>query len=406
MDATTDPLPRLRPLEILQIPEENRVSYLLRDPQGYTDEELVLSEAALFVAAHVDGEHTLADLQTNFSERYGHSPSAEEVDNLISRLEAAHMLETESFKEHRRRLQREFDAAPTREAAHQGICYPEDPDEAANTVTGNFETANDLEEEGVRPRGRLRGLVAPHIDLRVGGPCSALAFSLIAESPQVQTVFVLGTAHGCPYPAWTVLSKPYETPLGAVPVDDDACRRLAETVEQSAEDRFHHRKEHSVEFQAVFLAYLRQKGHDLRMVPVLCGSLRGSGNGGDGPVGDPFLCGLRQMLEERGETAVVVAGADLAHVGPRFGDPDPLDRHHLELLEAKDRETLASVTQSDASGFYRAVTLGGDPRRICGLSPIFGVLAGLPEARGKVLRYEQATEPTGTVTYASVGLWA
>jgi AmmeMemoRadiSam system protein B len=269
-----------------------------------------------------------------------------------------------------------------------------------------FEKTSGLEEDGARPDGRLCGMVAPHIDLRVGGPCGALAFGLIAESSRVETVFVLGTAHGCPHPAWLVLPKPYETSMGPVPVDEDACRRLMETVEQSPEGLFHHRKEHSVEFQAVFLSYLRHKGQDLKMVPVLCGSLRELGDGGEHPGDDPFLTELGRILEERGESAVVVAGADLAHVGPRFGDRNPLDQHHLELLEAKDRDTLTSVTRGDASDFYGAVTKGGDPRRICGLSPIYGALASLPEVRGKVLRYEQAIEPTGTVTYASVGLWA
>jgi len=406
MDARPDPLPRLRALEILRLPEDGGPSYLLRDPQGYTDAELVLSEAALFVAAHIDGEHTLSELQDNFAERYGNPPPAEQVDGLIARLQEAHMLETESFFDRQRLLHGEFNAAPTRAPAHQGICYPEDPDEAVQALQAIFQKANGLEEDGARPEGSLRGLVAPHIDLRVGGPCSALAFELIADSPHVKTVFVLGTAHGCPHPAWLVLPKPYETPMGPVPVDEDACRRLIGTVEHGPDDLFYHRKEHSVEFQAVFLAYLRRQRPDLRMVPILCGSLRELGSSGESPGDDPFLDELGRILDERGESAVVVAGADLAHVGPRFGDPSPLDQNHLELLETKDRDTLAAVTRGDALAFYGAVTEGGDPRRICGLSPIYGALASLPRVRGKVLRYEQAIEPTGTVTYASVGLWA
>ena len=38
----TSTLPRLRPLEILRLPEENGgSSYVLRDPEGYSDEELI-----------------------------------------------------------------------------------------------------------------------------------------------------------------------------------------------------------------------------------------------------------------------------------------------------------------------------------------------------------------------------
>ncbi len=400
-------LPRLRSLEVLHLPEEDGASYLLRDPEGFTDEELILSEAALFVAAHCDGEHDQVQLRDAFDRRYGKAPKPEDVARLIQRLDEAGMLETEAFQARRRELYRTFLAAPTRPAAHAGVSYPDDPDEARRSVRGFYESAAELEEEGPRPEGRLRGLVAPHIDLRVGGPCTALAHRLLAEASDVRTVVVLGTSHACPRPAWIVSRKPYETPLGPVPVDEDAAAGLARAAGTSDEDQFFHRKEHSVEFQALFLAGLRGEGRDLRMVPVLCGALPHDPGGADpfAEASDPFLDALRELLEAGDGRTVVLAAADLAHVGPRFGDGGALNTEGLAFLEGDDRRTLETVVQVDRGGFYRAVTAEGDPRRICGLSPIYGLLAAVPGAKGKVLRYEQANDPTGTVTYASVGLW-
>ncbi len=398
-------LPRLRALEILHIPEEDGANYLLRDPEGYTDDELVLSEPALFVAAHCDGEHDQGELRQAFEKRYGKPPSPEEVKVLLDRLEEAGMLETEAFRERRSGLHRDFQQAPVRSAAHAGASYPADPGEARTVVQGFEESAGSLEEPGPRPEGRLRGLVAPHIDLRVGGPCTALAYRLLDENPQVETVFVLGTSHACPHPAWIVLDKPFETPLGTVPVDEEACRRLLARAPVDPETLYFHRKEHSLEFQAVFLASLRARGRDLRMVPVLCGSLRAADHERTGEKSDPFLAELRTLLEERGDRAVVVAGADLAHVGPRFGDPGALNEEGLAFLESDDRRTLETVVRGSADEFYASVMAENDPRRICGLSPIFGLLSALDGTRGKILRYEQANDPTGTVTYASVGLW-
>jgi AmmeMemoRadiSam system protein B len=139
------------------------------------------------------------------------------------------------------------------------------------------------------------------------------------------------------------------------------------------------------------------------MVPVLCGSLRADVDR-EAPA-HPFLDELRRVLAESPGRTIVVAAADLAHVGLRFGDPEPLDARHLGLLEARDRETLSRVAQGDAAGFGQAVLEGGDPRRICGLAPIYAALAALDGVRGKLLRYEQADDPTGTVTYGTVGLW-
>jgi AmmeMemoRadiSam system protein B len=367
------------------------------------DAEIVLSEAALFVAAHGDGEHTLEDLRNNFAKRYGKGLTADEVQAVFDRLDAACMLETEAFRAERERHHRTFLEAPQRAPAHAGVSYPEEAEAAREAVRGFFATAAALEEPGERPAGTLRGLVAPHIDLRVGGPATALAYRLIAEAPQVETVVVLGTSHGCPHPAWIVTEKAYETPLGIVPTEAELCRRLAASAGAAPEDIFYHRKEHSIEFQALFLAALREEGRNLRMVPVLCGSIREDENP---PASNAFLTELETVLGERGESMVLLAGADLAHVGPRFGDPESLSPEHLGQLERKDRATLETVAQGSAPAFLASVLEAGDPRRICGLAPIYGLLAALPGTRGKLLRYEQATDPTGTVSYASLGLWS
>jgi len=396
-------LPRLRPLEILRLPQpDGSETFLLRDPEGYAEDELMMSEAALFVAAHGDGEHTLEQLGQNFAGRYGKPLDVAHARAVFDRLESAFMIESPAFAKERERARRAFFDAPERAAAHAGRSYPADPVAAREAVRGFFRDAASIEEPGDRPSGRLAALVAPHIDLRVGGPATALAYQLLADAPQVTTVVVLGTAHGCGRPAWIVTDKPYETPLGTVLVDAEACRRLAEAAGTEPEDVYYHRKEHSIEFQSFFLAALREQGRDLTAIPVLCGSLRESETP---PLDDPFLVELGRFLQERGPTAIVVAAADLAHVGLRFGDPEALTDLQLQLLEKKDRDTLELVRTGDAARFMRSVLEAGDPRRICGLAPIFGLLSAVGRSEGKLLRYEQATDSTGTVSYASVGLW-
>ena len=398
-----DPLPRLRALEILRLPQQEGVdTFLLRDPEGYSDQELVMSEAALFVAAHADGEHTLEQLRTNFETRYGRPLDAGQAQAVFDRLEAAFMLESSAFLEERDRAHRDFLDAPQRSAAHAGRSYPEDPAEAQETASRFLREASSIEEPGERPTGMLRGLVAPHIDLRVGGAATALAYRMLLEATDVETVIALGTSHACGRQAWIVSDKPFETPLGLVPVNSDLCRHLAARAETQTEDLFFHRREHSIEFQAFFLAALRREGRDLNLVPVLCGSLRAAG---DPPLDDPFLVELRGVLSQARGRVIALAAADLAHVGPRFGDAEALTPLQLRLLEKKDRATLEHVCRGDAAGFFTAVLEAGDPRRICGLAPVFGLLAALGSSRGKILRYEQANDPSGTVSYASVGLW-
>ena len=104
----------------------------------------------------------------------------------------------------------------------------------------------------------------------------------------------------------------------------------------------------------------------------------------------------------------MIAGADLAHVGPQFGDSYPLSTTDLACVAVADREMLAITCSGDADAFYQQVMRDDDARRICGLAPIYLLLATLGSARGELLRYARWADPAGhgSVTYAAVVFFA
>jgi hypothetical protein len=124
------------------------------------------------------------------------------------------------------------------------------------------------------------------------------------------------------------------------------------------------------------------------------------------PADEPAVAGVLDALRETMAAVprryCLVAGADLAHVGPRFGDPEPVSRTALGRIETEDRALLSLVAGTDPGGFFAAALADGDRRRTCGLSPIYALLATLPAGRGRVLTYGQWPDPHGTVTFASV----
>ena len=151
-------LPRLRPLEILQVTDGNgRPSNLLRDPEGFSDDELLLSSAALFLAAHFDGDHSADQALDAFEKRFGSRPSPETLTELEQTLERSFFLETEAFEDRRRQLVDTFLEAPLRDPAHAGICYPKDPEEARLAVAGFFESAQRLSPDEEPPEHGLLG---------------------------------------------------------------------------------------------------------------------------------------------------------------------------------------------------------------------------------------------------------
>lgn len=167
-----------------------------------------------------------------------------------------------------------------------------------------------------------------------------------------------------------------------------------------------HRAEHSIEFQAVCLGYLRRERTDVRIVPLLTSFAHECLVRRRDPADEPAVAAMLDAV--RGTMAAVprryclVAGADLAHLGPRFGDPEPVSRAALGRIETEDRALLSLVAGADPGGFFRAALADGDRRRICGLSPIYALLATLPAGRGRLLTYGQWPDPQGTVTFAGL----
>src|SRR5207247_1939982 len=84
----------------------------------------------------------------------------------------------------------------------------------------------------------------------------------------------------------------------------------------------------SIEFQAVFLQYLYAGRRDITVVPVLASFAHEALARRRRPTADArvarFLDALGETIATSGRRVALIAGADLAHMGPRFGDPRPI----------------------------------------------------------------------------------
>jgi AmmeMemoRadiSam system protein B len=254
-------------------------------------------------------------------------------------------------------------------------------------------------------------LVIPHIDFARGGPCYAWGYHELEGAPFPDRFLILGTVHTPIAEPFALTRKDFETPLGTVETDQGFMDRLlAGAGNGYLRDEPAHRAEHSIELQAVFLRHRTPSARPVRIVPVLCGSLHRFVEGRRTPGGDrdidAFIATLQDTMTALGGRTVVMASADLAHVGPRFGDPHQMTPGQLREVADADRAMLQSVEAGDAEAFFRAVARDGDRRRVCGLPPIYTLLRLLPGARGRLLRYSQWPDPQGTVTFAAVALYA
>jgi AmmeMemoRadiSam system protein B len=404
----SDALPRLRPVEAFPVEHEGKRVIAIRDPSGYTSSVLVLAGPLLEIVSLFDGEHTVVDAQAAVMRRHGELVTAAEIEAITSALDEHGFLDTPRFAERQAATDDEFRQAPTRPAVHVGGAYAGEPAALRRTIDGFFAApAGPGPVTPGAPGPPVRGIIAPHIDLHRGGAGYAWAYRDLAERCDADLFVIFGTCHaGLAHP-FALTRKDYETPLGAAPADGDFIDALARRAQHDcfASERGH-RTEHSIEFQAVLLRYLFGGRRDFTIVPILASFAHEALARGQRPEDDPRVAGFFDAVAEtaatQGRRVAVVAAADLAHVGPRFGDAEPVSDGERARIEREDRAMLEPVVGGDADGFFTSIAADGDRRRICGFSPIYALLRCLAGARGRLRHYGQWPDPEAVVTHASV----
>jgi AmmeMemoRadiSam system protein B len=185
----------------------------------------------------------------------------------------------------------------------------------------------------------------------------------------------------------------------------DALER--ELGEDLSEGHRAHRAEHSVEFQALWLAHLWPDDPPA-IVPLLLGSFHDLMADGGTPAGDPeveaFIRALRDVRARDPRRVVVLASVDLAHLGPMYDQPEGLDDAGEQTMERDDRALLAHIAAGDAEAFFRTVGADGNARNVCGVAPLYVTLR-IGGGAGELLRYGQGRihpESGSVVSFAAM----
>jgi hypothetical protein len=399
--------PKLRNVEAFPIQHEGRNLIGLRDPAGYTPAVLFLPTGLREIVGRFDGRHTVDDIQAALVSR-GRIVPREQIESVAASLDQHGFLDSPAFAELKRGVEEAFRAAPSRPATHLGSYAPDAA--ALRAMMDGFFAApggpGPIAAGPSRP-APLTGVIAPHIDFHRGGPAYAWAYREVAERADADVFVIFGTCHaGMPDP-FALTRKAFDTPFGPAPVDQDFVDAL---VRRAPLDGFSselaHRNEHSIEFQAVWLRYLFGARRDVTIVPVLTSFAHEALARGTAPEADPrvakFLDALVDTAAASGRRVAWVAGADLAHVGPRFGDPKPLDAAAMSEVETEDRAMLQAVQAGDAGGFFESVAADRDKRRICGLSPIYTMLRVMGGRPGDLRHYDHTHDPDCIVSFTSM----
>jgi AmmeMemoRadiSam system protein B len=352
-----------------------------------------------------DGRHTLRDIQAEAMSRLGNLfLPLDALTAFAERMNQALFLDSPEFRARA--------DAPVRPPSCIGA-YEGDPDALRRQLRRLFTGPNGPGlPRDLRPDGRLRAALLPHIDYPRGGATYAWGFKEVVERTDASLFVIVGTSHLSSH-RFTLTRKAFQTPLGTTPTDQSFIDRVVRRYGDGLfDDEWRaHLPEWSIELEVVFLQYLYEGKRPIRIVPLVVGSFHDSMVLGVQPSAcediGRMIEALRAATAEAGEPVCTIISGDLAHIGPKFGDSGPLTDRFLTRSRDLDQAILRQAEAANPVGYFDAIADERDARRICGLSPTYTVLEALRPGRGQVLHYDQYVHPEGheSVSFASMAFY-
>lgn len=289
----------------------------------------------------------------------------------------------------------------------RGIWYP-DTAEALRKACEQYISEASLP---MPVRGRVVACVAPNAGYVHSGGTAAYAFKPLS-SGQYDRVIVLTAAHTARFAGTSIpLVQHYATPLGLVPLDISACRRVAwsslieprgvsyHDTGRGASRRLNvHEFEHGIE---VLLPFLQVQLGTFELVPLVVGDLMDA-NGRIRSSAVRSIAGvLNRVVDER---TLIVVSSNFTHYGQQYGYT-PFRENEAEGIEWLDKQAMHYVLNRDLNGFLDY--LENTRNTIDGAAPLAILIAMLPaRVEGYLLNYTSGarnmTEGGSSVSYAAL----
>jgi AmmeMemoRadiSam system protein B len=396
-------------LDFIPSSDPEHPGLLIRDPLKFSDAMLLIPPQLVECLACFDGEQTSLDLRAALVRITGEIQIGELEKHLFDTLSQAGFLEDEAFEVQRLARVNEFIAAPKRDASHAGSAYPDNADEARQTLSEFM--------QGALPPGAedsLLGIAAPHVSPFGGWESYRDAYSAMLpadhpSSPRDRTFVVLGTSHYGEPDRFGLTRKPFVTPFGEAITDRHLVDELAQAAPESIRmEDYCHAIEHSIEFQVLYLQYLY--GANIRILPILCGSFLRSIYRGGKPEGNEhverFFDALGNLSAREGNKLFWVLGVDMAHMGRRYGDQmvARAEEGEMAAVAERDKRRIERLIASDPQGFWDLIQENQDDLKWCGSSPMYTFLKAVPQAKGTLRRYQQWNiDEQSVVSFAAIG---
>lgn len=271
--------------------------------------------------------------------------------------------------------------AATRKPKVAGAFYPQDPQALRKTIQSLFQQYATKAQPAIKPKI----LIVPHAGYPYSGPVAARAFAQLAGS-HYDGVVVVGFTHRGQFPWASVdAADAYETPLGEIPVHQEAVAILHSFPRTETFEPAHESGEHSLEVELPFLQVALGR---FRLVPILLGSVESA---------DAERLASQLAILNRLGDFLFVFSTDLSHYHP-----------YQEALEI-DQRTVNAILHESPQAVDRLFEHG--QLEACGRGPILTALwlaRKLGYLKPELLLYANSGDTTGekgkVVGYSAIAM--
>jgi AmmeMemoRadiSam system protein B len=253
----------------------------------------------------------------------------------------------------------------------------------------------------------VTGLLSPRLDHNVMWPVYAAVYHA-ARTAGADRILLLGNNHYGIGDGVVLTRVGVQSPLGRLEADTAVVDALVDQLgDRAIVDELDHLADHGIEMQAPWITVA------LGNIPVVGALLP---DPLQPPIDDDetarvtperFMDVARNVLNDAPGKTLVIATGDLSHVGPRFGEPRPVDEARQTDVEQHDREFIGTMMTGDLEAIDDAVKWHQNPTRWSCLGAVRAMIGIVQPSDMELIDYrQQRTDEQGSAMITAAGFAA
>lgn len=426
--------PQLRAVRGFPVQAGDKTLLGLSDARQISDRAVFVVPAVQMILPLMDGTRNLDEITA----AVGKGLTRDILEGLVAQLDHAGLLVGPAFEALKAKMRAEFDSTailpPASTAniadsmAQQLLPAGVTEEQKAEIGVNRFrETLDQWMAEALKdaPNPTFdvlpKAVVVPHVDYPRGWINYAQVWGRTRVADRPARVVILGTNHFGEATGVCGCNKGYESPFGVCELDSQLVDALKMNLgpdesEKLFAHRYDHEREHSIELQIPWIQHCLGKDESGNYPKVFAALVHdpavnnGESYDGNGVSFDTFVQAMQKTLPLLPGRTLVVSSADLSHVGPSFGDQQPLAGESEEANEFRnkifqhDREMLQMFAEQKFDEMMTSFAWQQNPTRWCSLGNMLAAAKIVEPERIEIFNYMAAMDQQGQGMVSSAAL--